>query len=65
MSKPKLVRIHLRTEISYEEVRFEDVAETDAFAPDPYTVLRAKIEALASILDCTEEEAQRVLFERM
>jgi len=36
---------------------------SDEYSPD--NILQAKIEALAEILDCTEEEAERAFFNRL
>lgn len=44
-----------------------DIPSTDdeEFAPDPADLLQQKIEALSDLLGCTEEEAERTLFERL
>lgn len=43
-----------------------DVAICDEeIAFDPADVLQAKIEALAEILDCTEEDAERIFLDRL
>lgn len=62
MSKPNVKRIVLR----HIEISFDDVDDSD-FEPvlDPETLLVRKIESLAQILGCTEEEAQRVLFNNL
>jgi hypothetical protein len=42
-----------------------DEVELASYEDNPHNVLQAKIEALAEILDCTEEEAERAFFARL
>lgn len=47
-------------------VSFDDVDATELPAQmDPADILQVKIERLAEMLDCSEEEAERILFERL
>lgn len=47
-------------------VSFDDVPESELpIAMDPADILQAKIERLAELLDCSEEEAERALFDRL
>lgn len=47
-------------------VSFDDVPESDLpISMDPADLLQLKIERLAELLDCSEEEAERVLFDRL
>jgi len=59
---PNVKRVVLR----HIEISFDDVSDSD-FEPvlDPETLLVRKVESLAQILGCTEEEAQRVLFNNL
>lgn len=41
----------------------DDDLASDEFSPD--NILQTKIEALAEILNCTEEEAERAFFNRL
>lgn len=43
----------------------DDVPEEASTEYEPTEVLQRKIEALAEILNCTEEEAERAFFERL
>ena len=43
----------------------DDVEELASLDYEPSQVLERKIEALAEILGCTEEQAERVFFERL
>jgi hypothetical protein len=47
---------------SSDSISDESLA-SDEYSPD--NILQAKIEALAEILDCTEEEAERAFFARL
>lgn len=46
-------------------VRIDDQPEEASLEYEPSEVLQRKIEALSEILGCTEEEAERLFFERL
>ena len=49
-------------------VSFEDLDDNELrqlTAPDPYAVLRAKTEHLADLLGCTEQQAERLILDRI
>ena len=54
-------------EISFSDLRaYEREQVEDATRPsDPYEVLVRKVSHLAELLDTTEEEAERILFDRI
>lgn len=55
-----------RTVVRAEFVSLEEiVTEFADTSTEPYEVLRRKTKNLASLLDCTEEEAERIILERM
>ena len=50
--------------VSIEDIR-EEMREVPSFGADPYVVLRRKTKNLASLLNCTESEAERLILERV
>lgn len=57
------VRIHVRTQPAFITVdSVDDLADESA---DPYAVLRAKTVHLAELLNCTEQEAERLILDRL
>lgn len=42
-----------------------DEHDTEELAPDPMDVYIQKIETLAELLGCTEEQAERIILERI
>lgn len=52
------------TEIYIQFVDIDDVKH-DGESPDPMDVYIQKIETLAELLGCTEEQAERIILERL
>lgn len=50
---------------TYIEVHIDEAKDLTSTEHEPYEVYVRKIEHLAQILDCTEEQAERLLLERL
>lgn len=50
--------------VSLEEITHELAEQADT-STEPYEVLRRKTKNLASLLECSEAEAERLILERM
>ena len=63
--RPKV--IVYETAIPYSQLSPDDQAQFDAHfaAPDPYAVLRAKTVHMAELLGCSEQDAERLILDRV
>lgn len=58
--------VRIKKQLTIEVVGIQYVSEDElGESPDPYAELRAKIEALSEMLGCSEEDAERLLFNRL
>lgn len=66
MPKVRIVRVRTHTEAFHMEcVSIHEVStEIPDSTTEPYAMLRAKAERLAELLDCTPDEAERVILAR-
>lgn len=60
------IRIKKQVELRVEFVSMEDISvEIADITHEPYTVLRSKTKQVSELLGCTEEEAERLILDRL